>query len=179
MPKTYTLRLNSTERISGNINNATYNINLSNLLPKEVEYWKVQMYLTTNIGWYIDVINNGTFAQTTDINSGFVEIGNLKTLSLDTNNNSQNRYVGHIRRELSMNNCLNNNVNTQSEVAFYYADPNTAPPITIRRPDDSLLQVSIFRNREFTTLLTNTSNGGAFTADMTDYFMILSFEECY
>jgi hypothetical protein len=46
------------QRISGNINNATYNINLSNLLPKDVEYWRVQMYLTTNIGWYIDVINN-------------------------------------------------------------------------------------------------------------------------
>ena len=57
MPKTYNLRLNSVDKISGTNNDATFNVNLSQLLPKEVEYWNVQMYFKSNAGYYLDFVD--------------------------------------------------------------------------------------------------------------------------
>lgn len=180
MPKTYNVKLNSTNRLSGNRNNATYNVNLSLLLPDDVEYWKCQMYFQSTQGIYEDTFDAG-FNVVNDKSSGTVVWRNLaKNLTLDNTGNCQNSVLGIIQRKI-----FNPVIGGVTYYASHYvSDEHTNPPITMTRPTDSFIQISVFNSKNIAvvgtqSLLFNTDVDGLDVADMTDYTIVLSFEACY
>ena len=178
MPKTYTVRLSSIDKLSGNNNNATYAINLSNLLPPDVQYWKVQMYFTCNTSYYLDAIDSTFGTVTRDFGKAYVLMNcSTKPLSLDNKTNGANSYLGMIRR-ISTTQNINDAIPAVKGIAtsYYYADAMINPPTTIKRPADGLLQFTILSSQT-NTVLTDTDNAGLAVADMTNYVMILSFTD--
>lgn len=180
MPKTYTIRLNSNDKLSGTNNNATYNINLSNILPNDVEYWKVQMYLSTATGYYLDSIDTAVTGFITDFGKAYVLMNcSTKALGVDAKTNGATSYLGMANRIQTTQNINNDAVVVRgTNLAYFYADNTISPPVTIRRPTDALLELQ-FLKPYLNDLLTDTDDDGLSAADMTQYFMILSFEACY
>lgn len=180
MPKTYTIRLSSINKLSGNNNNATYALNLSNLLPPEVEYWKVQMYFTCNTSYYLDAIDSAFGTVTRDLEKAYILMNcSTKPLSLDNITNGSNSYLGMIRRIITTQNIDDAIPPVKgTATAYYYADNCVNPPTTIKKPEDGLLQFTILSTQS-NTVLVDTDEAGLLVADMTNYVMILSFEACY
>ena len=52
--KSYTVFLNSTDKVSGNNNNATYQINWDDFLPRDVDFYKLVFSFQTSGGYYRD-----------------------------------------------------------------------------------------------------------------------------
>lgn len=186
MPKTYNVRLNSIDRISGDNNNATYAVNLSNILPADVEYWNVRMYFTCNTSYYLDLIDDADGSIELDKAKAFVLLNTVKTLGVNTKTNGPNNYLGYIRRVTDTQNITDAIANpvAGTRLAYYYADNCMNPPVTIKAPTDSFLQLSIYQSHEIgganpDLFLRDSDPAGIQVADMTNYFMILSFEACY
>ena len=59
----YTLFLNSSDKVSGTNNNANYDVNWDDFLPRDIEYFKVVYSFQTSGGYYRD--NFSTFKNTT------------------------------------------------------------------------------------------------------------------
>jgi hypothetical protein len=172
--KTYTLNIHSEDRLdvaNTKVNNATFNLNLSQLLPRDVEYWKVQMYFCGDAGYYTDLISAGTAAIQSDYQKGQVYVTNLRSLSLSSKNNGKSGFVGYIKRETT--NLTYVSTPATPQVANFIADNSHNPPITIMRPDDALLNIVIYN--DYGIPLVTTSNQGVAQGDMTGYNLCLSF----
>jgi len=175
--KTYTLSIHSSDRLdvaNTKANNATFDLRLSQLLPRDVEYWNVQMYFRGDAGYYTNLIDVATGNITSDYSNGEVYINNIRSLSLSSRNNGNSGFVGFIRRESTTQTYVSTPSNPQ--VSSFFADNSSNPHITILRPDDALLNVVIYN--DYSVPLVTTSNVGVAGTDMTGYNMVLSFTEC-
>ena len=178
--KVYNIRLVSTDRLDSATslhNNATYNLNLSLLLPREVEYWNVQLYFRTDDGYYTGQVAADN-SITTDLTKGHVVVNGLRTLNLSSGSNCQNGYMGSILRQSSTQ-TYHTNAPNNPQVAYYVADNSHNPPVTVTKPADALLNVTIWNDYDNVNKipLVNTDNQGVAVGDMTGYSMILSFTE--
>lgn len=174
--KTYTLSIHSSDRLdvaNTKANNATFDLRLSQLLPRDVEYWQVQMYFRSDAGYYTNLIDSATGNITSDYSNGEVFISNIRSLSLSSRNNGNTGFVGFIRRESTTQTYVSTPATPQ--VANFIADNSHNPHITILRPDDALLNVVIYN--DYGVPLVTTSNVGVAGTDMTGYNMVLSFTE--
>jgi hypothetical protein len=84
--RNYSLYLSSNDRISGTHNNATYQINWDDFLPREYQFYKVIFSMQTTGRYYIDYMNNsgsaiftGSISTTTltvtALTSGYIQVG--------------------------------------------------------------------------------------------------------
>ena len=86
----YTVYLNSNDRISGTHNNATYQVNWDDFLPRNYQFYKVIFSMNTVGGYYVDFMNNtgssvftGSISTTTltvsALTSGYIQVGSTIT----------------------------------------------------------------------------------------------------
>jgi hypothetical protein len=92
---TYTLVLNSADKISGTNNQATFNINWAAFLPMKYSYYKVIFNFQTTGGYYKDVAGTSIFSTgkiTTNLQGA--------TFSYDSSTNSGTTLLGLIQRDI-------------------------------------------------------------------------------
>ena len=84
--KSYTLFISSADKISGTNNQATFNINWDDFLPKEYDTYKMTFSFQTGGGYYADttfastnssMTNNGTVLSVTAVTSGTITAGQV------------------------------------------------------------------------------------------------------
>jgi hypothetical protein len=159
---TYTLVLNSADKVSGTNNNATFNINWAAFLPMQYSYYKVIFNFQTVGGYYKDVAGTSVYS------TGKI-ITNLQgaTFSYDSSTNCGTSLLGLIQRDIQ---TTTSNSNTLS--CFFYQNASK----TIIRPSSNAFTISIYNNYFVSTLLTDTNSSGSTpAADMTAWTAMLEF----
>jgi hypothetical protein len=159
---TYTLVLNSTDKVSGTNNNATFDINWAAFLPIQYSYYKVIFNFQTSGGYYKDVAGTSIYASakiTTNLQGA--------TFSYDSSTKSGTSVLGLIQRDIQ---TTTSNSNTLS--CFFYQNASK----TIVRPSSNTFTITVYNNYYNSTLLTDTNSSGSTpTADMTAWIAMLEF----
>ena len=170
--KTYTLFINSNNKISGTNNNATYQINWD-FLPHDVQNFKIAFSFNTSSGYYKDNTATPIFYGNCKIVADF----DVKEYTYDTSTLGKSLCLGYAQRD---NQTSSGNSAGNTITCFY--SYNT--PKTITRPNKNLLSIQIYNLYSVlsgvNTLLTDTNNSTSLTnsiptADMTPYAMIIEF----
>jgi hypothetical protein len=162
---TYTLILNSNDKISGDNNNATFDINFDTFLPREYSTYKVMFNFSTVGGYYVD----NTYATVPYMFSSAKIYANFATkqFSYDSSLNCGSTMLGLITRDPQT---------TQSSSNTLSSSYLENAPKTINRPNQNVFTVSIYNNYITNTLLTDTNEiGNALADDMTAWTMIMEF----
>ena len=161
--KTYTITLNSEDRInfsSSNRNNCTFNLDWSQILPREYDDYKVAFSFGTAGGYYKDTAGATVFSSA----KIYVDFGS-KSYNYDSSLKSQGTLLGIVYRDIQTTGS------TSNTLSCYYL---YNPPKSITRPQSNFITVKIIN--QFTgTLLTNTDTSGAAVSDMTPWTMMIEF----
>jgi hypothetical protein len=156
---TYNLVLNSTNKISGSNNNATYQVNFQDFLPQNFDKFKVVFSAQTAGGYYKDVGSNVYSSCKVYINF------NSRSYSYDTSTKGQSTLMGILQRDVQTSTSIGNTLS-----AFYAQ----YPPRTIIRPITNQITVT-FLNTQSSGAFVNTDSSGNALTDMTDYTIFLEF----
>jgi hypothetical protein len=162
---TYTLVLNSADKVSGNNNNATFSINWATFLPMKYSYYKVIFNFQTTGGYYKD----GTFGATYTVFSTAKIVSNLQgaSFSYDSSTNAGSTVLGLIQRDIQTTSSSSNTLS-----CFFYQNASK----TIVRPSSNLFTISIYNNYLANTLLVDTNSAGNLLwPDMTSWTAVLEF----
>ena len=174
--KTYTLFINSNNKISGSNNNANYQINFD-FLPHDCNYFKIAFSFNTASGYYKDNTATPIFYGNCKIVCDF----DVKEFTYDTSTLGKSLCLGYAQRD---NQTSSGNSAGNTITCFY--SYNT--PKTICRPNKNVLNIQIYNLWSVlngaNTLLTDTNNSTSLTnsipsADMTPYSMIIEFIPLY
>jgi len=150
--KPYLLFLNSTDKISGSNNDATFYINWDTFLPRKPEQYEVSFMFNSSTGHYSDYGPNTGFFTSAKIKADF----NGKNYTYDTSTKSQSLVLGAIRRTI------------QSTYADYSAIYDYNPKKIIQNPNQQFLNIQIINTNSDKPLVdnkgqTSTAVGGAIT----------------
>ena len=156
--KSYTITLNSEDRISGTRNNAVYNIDWSQILPREYDDFKIAFSFGTAGGKYLD-ISGGSIYSSAKI---YVDFGS-KSYNYDTSNKSGGTMMGLIYRDIQ------SSTSSSNALSCYYL---YNPPRTITRPQSNYITIKIL-NQYSGVGLTDTNAAGVPLSDMTQYTMMI------
>lgn len=161
--KTYNLYLSSNDRISGNHNNAVFNINWNDFLPMNYNLYKMVFSFQTAGGYYKDPTGNAIV-----YSSGKIVFNTQgRTFSFDSSTMSSSNTIGYIQRDIQ---TAGSSANTIS--CFYMQNP----PKTVMRPSQNNINIQIFNTyNTYNNLLTTTDNAGTASSDMTPWSMIIEF----
>lgn len=170
--QTYTLYINSADKVSGSNNNGSYNVNWASFLPTDFQFYKVLFSFQTAGGNYKDA----TYSSTAYVFSSAKVVLNFqgRSFSFDTSTQSNSNSLGFIQRDLQ----VSGTITTPSNTLSCWHGQNT--PKTISRPSQNLINVQIINNYNSTSTntvyLTDTnSSGTSLSSDMTNWSMILEF----
>jgi hypothetical protein len=159
--KTYTLFINSINKISGPNNNAVYNIVWDSFLPRKFNEYKIVFNFQSLGGFYFDKAN-GISNTSARILCDFQS----KSFTYDTNNGSSgSTNLGIISRDLQTSTTSSNTFSS-----FYYQNCSRC----IGRPMSNILSIQIFNNYT-NALLLNTLSDGTPLTDMTPYTLMIEF----
>jgi hypothetical protein len=157
----YTLYLNSNDKVSGNNNNATYEVHWNDFLPERYDCYKVIFSMQTSGGYYKDVNPNIYSTGKVVFNFGG------KSFSYDTSTKSESLTLGYITRDPQA-------TTTSSNILSCFYCQN-APKI-INRCTTNLFTIQVFNTQTNpNVLLVNTDMSGNALADMTSYTMLIEF----
>ena len=165
----YTFVINSRDKISGTNNNGTFNINF-NILPREYKYYQVKFSMITDSAFYTD-----TYDTTGNVNilyapqTAIVNCSLLSSLSRQTDN-SPSRLLGIILRNQSQSTTIGAN-----SIRYFVAQENTNVPITVLRPQQDNMTISIGTSSLGTFLVSTNLDGSALQSDMSNYILVLKF----
>lgn len=159
---TYTLYINSNDKISGLNNNANFNVQWNTFLPIQYDFYKMVFSFQSIGGYYKD---NGTTAIYSSAKIVFNTQG--KTFSFDTSTIGSSNTIGFIQRDIQTSTSSSNTLS-----CFYMQNP----PKTINRPNQNIINVSII-NTYTNGAFVNTDNSATSVpqADMTAWSMIIEF----
>ena len=146
-------------------NNATYNINWMDFLPREFSQWKVVFNFQSTGGNYKDVTGNPLVYSTAKI---LVNFG-CKTFTYDTSSKGGSMLLGIVQRDIQTGTSPSNNF------SCYYM---WNPPKCITRPENNSLSIQIINpsNTVSPYYLYDTNTAGTSVAvDMTSYSMMIEF----
>lgn len=157
----YTVYLNSDNRMAGtDRNNATFLIRWADFIDVSVKKYKVNFWLTTDEGYYMDSIANG-------FNLARVEVNLFcRSYTFDAGTKGSSNTLGYITRKNSMNSIAN--------ATFLSATPFDNFQKVIERPTSDNITVSFFSVYNETPLL-DTDASGNVGIDMTKWTMVLNF----
>ena len=162
---TYTLVLNSADKISGNNNNATFSINWDTFLPRKYSTYKMIFNFATVGGNFKD----GTYSSVQTVFSSGKITSNLFTRSYqyESSINGNSNTLGLIQRDIQTTSSSSNTLS-----CFYYQNCSK----TINRPNQNVFTVSVYNNYLTNTLLVDTNSGGtALLTDMPAWTMMIGF----
>ena len=159
---TYTLYLSSADKISGTNNNATYQVNFDDFLPRKYNNYKMNWCCSTAGGTYKDNSSLGYSGAKV-----FVDFG-VTTFSFDTSTKSQSNCIGYIYRDPQ-------GTTTTSNALSCCFGQNA--PKTINRPNQNMITIKIYNLKSPTVLLTDTDNASPSVAsgDCTSYSLTMEF----
>jgi hypothetical protein len=165
----YTFVINSRNKTSGPINNANFNVNF-NILPREYKYYRVSFSMVTDSAFYVDTYDtignvNVTYAPQT----AFIFTNLFSQLSRQTDN-SPSGLLGVILRNQSQSTTIGAN-----SIRYYFANENTNVPITILRPEQDNIIISIATGSIGNLLVATNLDGSALQSDMSNYVLTLKF----
>ena len=158
--KTYTITLNSEDRLNlstTNRNHCSFNIDWSQILPREYNDYKVNFSFGTAGGQYKD-----TASLVFSSAKVYVDFGS-KHYNFDSTSKAQGTMIGLINRDIQ---TTTSNSNTIS--CWYQYNP----PRTIKSPQANNISVKIL-NQDTNLLFTDTDSAGTPVSDMTEWTMIL------
>jgi len=145
-------------------NNAIYNIDWMNFLPREYSQYKVVFNFQSTGGNYKDVTGNALVYSTAKILINF----GCKTFSYDTSNKGGSMLLGIVQRDIQTGTSPSNNF------SCYYM---WNPPKSIARPESNNLSIQIINPSNTVSYYlydTNTS-GSSIAVDCTSYTMMIEF----
>jgi hypothetical protein len=161
---TYSLIINSTNRVSGTNNNATFDIHWDDFLPKEYNMYKVAFNFQAVGGNYKD----GTYSTVPIVfSSASIKVNlNGRSYSFDTSTSAPSQTLGIIQRDLQTSTSASNTLS-----CYYLFNA----PRTISKPSQTLTTFQIFNQSTNALLVDTNSAGTALSADMTNWTMLLEF----
>ena len=92
----YNIYINSNDKMSGKNNNATFQINWDDFLPRNYKYYNVTFSFQTAPGFYKDDTTNSKFYSNCEINCDFY----TKTFSFDTSTKASSIRLGYAQRDI-------------------------------------------------------------------------------
>jgi len=101
--KNFTITLNSEDRISGTRNNAVFNIDWSQILPREYDDYKIAFSFGTAGGKYADVSGGSIYSSA----KLYVDFG-AKNYNYDTSMKAQGTMLGLIYRDIQSSTSSSN-----------------------------------------------------------------------
>ena len=146
-------------------NNATFNIDWMNFLPREYSQYKVAFNFQSTGGNYKDTSGNSLVYSTAKV---LVNFG-CKTFTYDTSSKSGSMLLGIVQRDIQTGTSPSNNF------SCYYL---WNPPKSIARPENNSLSIQIINpsNTVAPYYLYDTNTAGTSVAiDMTSYTAMLEF----
>lgn len=167
--QTYSFVINSNDRITGDINNATYNLMFS-ILPREYKYYKVGFSFRCNPAMFVDTYDTtGNIDIDYSSQSGYIKTSLLLQNSMKTDNSPSN-ILGFWNRVISTQNSTATN-----HICYVLADKSTNQEITILRPDFDQIKIEVLVGNSNTNYLVSTNTSGVLEADMPPYLLIMQF----
>lgn len=161
---TYNLYLNSSDKISGTHNQATFNINWDSFLPREYNAYKVRYSFVTSAGNYKDNAGVSSFSNCR-IDIDFQG----RSYSYNSATGGQSNILGFAERVPAGPSSLNN---------AFSCSFNDHPPKTISRPTQNTLTVNIInigKQANVSNAYLLDTSGVNLAADMTPWSLILEF----
>ena len=92
----YNIYISSNDKMSGKNNNATFQINWNDFLPRNYKYYNVTFSFQTAPGFYKDDTTNSKFYANCEINCDFY----TKTFSFDTSTKASSITLGYAQRDI-------------------------------------------------------------------------------
>ena len=171
--KSYTLYINSADKISGDNNNGSYSVNFASFLPEEYNFFKIKFTFQTIGGSYKDnFYNNVQYVFST---AKLIINFQGRNLSFDTSTQSQSNTLGFIHRDLqisAVNEALGGSFTVSNILCCSHVEN---APKTISRPNQNVINVQI-RNCYNNLLFTDTDGDGlTLSADMSAWNMTIEF----
>jgi hypothetical protein len=159
---TYSVVINSKDKISGTNNNCSFYIPWITVLPERFDFFKIVYNYQSTGGNYKDNVNGITNTSA----KLYCDFG-ARSLTYDTSSNGPSQNMGIITRDIQ---TATTSSNTFS--AFFYQNTSKC----ISRPVNNLLNVQIFNNYNNLLLVdTNTATPAAPLLDMTSWILFLEF----
>ena len=152
----YSVVISSADKISGTNNNGFYNVSWDSLLPRQYQKYKVAFTFQTTAGTYKDQ----TYSTYIAFSSATVRVNwGGRSYSYDTNTKGASINLGVIAIDPQSTTTVSNTLG-----CYYLYNP----PRTISRPNQDLVNISIY-NQYNNALLVDTNASGAATllSDMT------------
>jgi hypothetical protein len=162
--KTYSLVINSKDKIGGTNNNATFDIHWSDFLPKDVNMYKVAFNFHAVGGYYKD----GTYDSTlTFFSSASIKVNfGGRSYSFDTSTSGPSYTLGIVQRDLQ------GSATTSNIISCYYL---FNAPRTISKPIETTTTFQIINQSTGGLLVDTDSDGTTLDDDMTNWTMLLEF----
>ena len=159
--RSYTLYINSNDRINGNNNNANYIINWDDFLDRKYNTYKILWTFTSALDLYQDTSNirNGSALVYVDFGS--------KSYSFNTSNKSSLKCIGFIYRDSQPNLTV--------PVNYFTATYLQNTEVMIDRPTQNFINIKIINSDDVITPLTTTDGIGIPSPDMSNYNMCIEF----
>ena len=95
--------INSNDKMSGKHNNATFQINCNDLLPRNYKYYNVTFSFQTAPGYYKDDAANSKYYSNCKINCDFY----TKTFSFDTSTKASSITLGMLKEIYRLHQIIN------------------------------------------------------------------------
>jgi hypothetical protein len=158
--RTYTLYINSADKISGTNNNANFYVEWESFLPVNYNEYKMVWCLQTTGGYYKDT-GSTTIYSTAKVSADFT----TRQFSYDTAKGGPTNTIAYITRDQKTSTTSSNIL-----TSFYYQFPAK----TMQRPSNNTFNVSI-TNMYTGVPFVNTDSGGTAQSDMTNWQMCMEF----
>ena len=156
---TYSLIVNSTDKLSGNNHDAKYQINWNDFLPEKYDKFKVSFTAQTAGGYYVDGSGSSDLYSCAKLLVDF----NCRQFCWDTSQKCQSTCMGFLQRD------------TLSTSNFLYALHGSNSSRCISKPNTNILNVK-FINQTNGDLMVETDDDGNEEDDMTSYTIIFEFK---
>ena len=165
---TYTFIIKSTDKISGSNNNGIYNFNAT-ILPIDIKYWRMNYTFYSNVSFYKDTISAGNVI-TYSATNGYIVTDLFSPLSNQSNNN-QSKILGTWIKQMNATNITAHPYLTY----LYSAMENTSTPLTIIRPTNNQIRISVY-NLFDNNFVVDTDSTGTKLTDMSDWILNINLE---
>ena len=157
--KSYTVYINSNDKMPGNKNNnATYQINWNDFIDRKYNSYKIRWNFTSSASLYVDA---GIVYTSAVVYVDFFG----KTYSFDTTTKSASSCLGYIHRD-----------STKTVFNYFTCSHTENCPKTIDRPTQNFITIRVINTDDGITPLTETDTNGVPQSDMSSYFMCIEFE---
>lgn len=165
--KTYSVVINSADKLTGSNNNGTYQINWDDFLPREYQQYKLCFSFQTAAGQYKD----GTYTAIQHyFSSLYISLNNLgRSYSFETRRLASSYKLGVARRDIQISGTATSSSNT---LACSYL---SNPPRTIDRPNQNIITIQIYNSYNNSLMLDTNKAATTILTDMSNWTLFLEF----